>query len=525
MFDCIIIGAGPGGLVCTKELLEQGVVNVVCLEQTGDIGGVFANTYDNLVLTSSCTFSMFSDFWIGDGQQHEFWTKEEAIDYWRRYAQHFGVLDKIRFNSKVVAVIAQDNDAWEVQLASGETFFSKRIALAIGNNSIPSYPTWKDLLTEVEYSHSQQYRNAKNFVGKNVLVVGGGESGSDIALQISQVANKCWVSLRNSTGWVLPRKRGQYAVDIATHEGIYGLPREYGAYVSKLVCEFELSLNDPVHDAAAQLNQKIKSKNGIWGTYGTKNFSLPKAMVNHGCQVIGEIEKIEKGGRTLMTVDDETLDDVDAVVFCTGYKNYISFLPEELKQTDPRSLYKQMFNTKYRDKIVWIGFARPGFGSQFPIMEMQARFFSLICTGERNLPSYEQMQKVVFRDQAVYLKQFEHNAERIRSLVDYHRYMSDIADLIKCNPPFRKYFFLHPRLWLRMVYGATQATQFRLVGPGKKEALAQQLIMKLPVTKFNYFLKAGLRGRVIYAFKYLLKLLIPFNIGLRRSGSISKKLS
>ena len=68
MLDCIVIGAGPGGLACTKELLEQGLREVVCLEQASDVGGVFANTYDSLVLTSSATISMFSDFWIGDGK-------------------------------------------------------------------------------------------------------------------------------------------------------------------------------------------------------------------------------------------------------------------------------------------------------------------------------------------------------------------------------------------------------------------------------------------------------------------------
>ncbi len=58
MLDCIVIGAGPGGLVCTKELLEQGLSEVVCLEQARDVGGVFANTYDSLVLTSSKAFNL-----------------------------------------------------------------------------------------------------------------------------------------------------------------------------------------------------------------------------------------------------------------------------------------------------------------------------------------------------------------------------------------------------------------------------------------------------------------------------------
>lgn len=512
MLDCIVIGAGPGGIVCTKELTEQGLTGIVCLEQASDIGGVFANTYDNLVLTSSATMSMFSDFWIGDGKQHTFWTKKEAVEYWKNYAKHFGVLEHIRFNSKVIAAIPDANGNWQIQLASGNTLFSKRIAIAIGNNSIPNYPAWKDLLTDVKCSHSKEYRNADKFTGKNVLAVGGGESGSDVALEVSRVANKCWVSLRNTTGWVAPRRRGVYAADISTHRGVWGLPRNYGAALSEAIYQAELSQKDPVHDTVVELNKKITAKKGVWGIFGTKTFSLPKAIVHHGCKVVGEIIKVEDGGKTLYTADGETLHNVDAVVFSTGYKNHVSFLPKELRETDPRSLYKHMFHPKYRDRIVWIGWARPGFGSQFPIMEMQSRFFALICKEERNLPVPAEMERVTCIDRAAYLEQFEHNAHRVRSLVDYHRYMDDIADLIGCKPPLWKYFFLHPRIWLRMVYGATQATQFRLQGSGNKESLAQNLLMKLPVSKPTHIVKAGLKGRLIY----ILKAFIP-NLGLINS--------
>ncbi|WP_287313282.1 NAD(P)-binding domain-containing protein [Moorena sp. SIO1G6] len=506
MLDCIVIGAGPAGIVTTKELLEQGVGQVICLEQAEDLGGVYANAYDSLVLTTSCAFSMFSDFWIGDGNQHKFWTKNEAVDYWKSYAKHFGVLDKIRFNSKVVALTPEENQGWEIKLASGDILHSKRVALAIGNNSISNYPEWKDLLTEVEFSHSKDYRNADNFVGKTVLVVGGGESASDIALEISRVANKCWVSLRNSAGWIIPRKRGDYAADTASHRGVYGLPRDYGDALSKLIFRLELSKNHPVHDTIVELNQKVKAKKGVWGTYGTKNISLPKAIVYHGCQVVGEIVKVKDGGRTLIAADGETLENVDAVVFCTGYKNYVSFLPEHLRKTDPRSLYKHIFHALYRDKIAWIGWARPAIGSQFPVTEMQARFLALICTGKRTLPASEEMEQVASIDKAKYLEQFEHNAARIRSLLDYHIYIDELADLIGCKPPLWKYFFLHPRLWFTIVYGPTQGTQFRLRGPGQKKALAQELIKKLPVIPFNnHVIKAGLRGRVIYGFKAVVK--------------------
>jgi len=495
MLDCIVIRAGPGGLVCTKELLDQGLREIVCLEQAEDVGGVFANTYDSLVLTSSATLSMFSDFWIGDGNQHSFWTKNEAVAYWKRYAKHFGVLNRIRFKSKVVAVFPQASEGWQVQLASGDTLLSRRVALAIGNNSISQYPLWKDLLTDIEYSHSKEYRNADRFAGKNVLVVGGGESGSDVALEISRVANKCWVSLRSSTGWVAPRRRSlqknYVATDVVLNRLVWGIP---GSTFSKVVQQAELSEKDPVHDAAVELNKKIKSRNGVWGTFGTKNFSLPTAIVHHDCKVVSEIVKVEDGGKTLHTAAGESLHDVDAVVFSTGYKNYVSFLPEELQQTDPRSLYKHMFHPQYRDKIVWIGWARPSFGSQFPIMEMQARLFATICQGERTLPSSAEMERVTCLDRAAWLKQFEHNAHRVRSLVDYRRHMDDMASLIRCEPPLWKYFFLHPRLWLRIVYGATQGIQFRLRGPGNKEPLDRELLMKLPIIIPIPIIKASLKG-------------------------------
>ena len=505
MLDCIVIGAGPGGLVCTKELLEQGLSEVICLEQASNVGGVFANTYDNLVLTSSATISMFSDYWLGDGNQHKFWTKEEAVEYWKGYAKHFGVIDRIRFNSKVVAVIPQENEGVEVLLASGETLLTKRVALATGSNAIPDYPAWKDLLTDVEYSHSKEYRNADSMLGKNVLAVGGGESGSDVALQISQVANNCWVSLRNTTGWLLPRKRSIYAGDISTNRALWGLPRNYGAALKDMLCQFELSHKNPVNDAAFKLNTKVKERKGVWGTYGTKTFSLPKAIAHHDCKVVGEIVKVEDGGKTLHTKDGETLRNIDAVVFSTGYKNYVPFLPEELKETDPRSLYKHMFHQKYGDKIVWIGWARPNFGSQFPVMEMQARFFALICKGERTLPTPAEMERVTSLDRTIYLEQFESNAHRVRSLVDYHYYLNDMAGLIGCEPPLWNYFFLHPRMWLTMVFGSLQGTQFRLRGPGSKESLARELLLKLPVSTFNHIVQYSLRWR----FGHTLKALVP----------------
>jgi len=505
MISSIVIGAGPGGIVATKELLEKGFNDVLCVEQSSELGGVFSKSYDNLLLTSSVTFSMYSDFWVGEGKSHHFWTKHEAVQYWKDYADHYGVIQNIRFNSKVEAVSIQEDKTWEIKLATGERLHCKHLVLATGNNNIARFPEWHTKLTSISYTHSRDFKNADSFKGKRVLVVGGGESGSDMAYEISQVAEQCWVSLRESTGWVVPRKRGEHAADVSTHRGIWDLPREYGKQLSPYVLKLERGRKDPVFDALADLNDMVKASRGIWGIYGTKTLALPKAIANYGCKVVDDIVKVENGGKTLTSKSGAILDNVDAVVFSTGYHNRNDFMPTELQVCDPRSLYKHMFHPDYGDRLAWIGWARPGFGSQFPIMEMQSRYCALIFSKDMKLPNRDDMKLSIEEDIAHYKEQFEGNCDRIRSLVDYYHYMNGMAKIIGCYPPIVNYFFTNPKLWLHVMYGPTQATQFRLKGPGKKVKLAKEIIYKLPISTYNHIVKAGLKGRV----QFLIKAIFP----------------
>jgi dimethylaniline monooxygenase (N-oxide forming) len=166
-------------------------------------------------------------------------------------------------------------------------------------------------------------------------------------------------------------------------------------------------------------------------------------------------------------------------------------------------MYKHMFHPDYGKKIAWIGWARPGFGSQFPIMEMQARYAALIFNEKMSLPAAIDMHATIDADFKIYREQFEENADRIRSLVDYHGYMNGMARILGCYPPIMEYFLTRPRLWLHLMYGPTKATQFRLRGPGKKVKLAHEIIRKLPVSTFNHIVKVGLRGRVRYGLRSL----------------------
>jgi dimethylaniline monooxygenase (N-oxide forming) len=511
MFDCIIIGAGPGGIVCTKELIENGISNILCLDKAPSLGGTFSNTYDSLTLTSSAVMSMFSDYWVGDNYVHSVWTKNEAVAYWQAYADHFGVTQKIQFNTTVEAIHTVDKNTWELNTNTGEKFFTKRLVMATGNNSIPQYPEWVEKIDRkrIDVIHSQDFTNTDAYRNKRVLVVGGGESGTDIALEISKVAKQCWVSLRNSTGWVTPRKRGDLPADIATHRGLWGLPRAYGIHLTKALIQIEKNRNNPVSDAAVLLNKKVNSRLGVFGSYGTKSFALPIAMTEFGCKLVNDALEINDGGRQIITHGGDALNNIDAIVFCTGYTNRNHLLPAELQSTKPRSLYKHMLHPDFGSRLAWIGWARPNFGSQFPIMEMQSRLFAQICKGACELPKKEIMQQQIAQSKAQFEHQFEHSAQRVSSLVDYQLFMDDLAKELKCMPPSWHYFFFYHNIWRKIMFGALQGTQFRLNGLGKKTKEAQEILSKCTHLPLNHNLvKLGIKGRIIYTLKKIFRLSI-----------------
>lgn len=508
MYDCIIIGAGPGGVVCAKELMENGIENIVCLEKAPHLGGTFAKSYDELTLTTSAVMSMFSDFWIGDDQTYEVWHKSKAVEYWKRYADHFGVTPKIRFNEEVVSVTSNPDGTWQVETASGAQMQARRMAIAAGLNSVARYPDWRGDVTspDVNVMHSQQYKNAEPFRNKRVLVVGGGESGTDIALEISKVASVCWVSLRTTTGWLTPRKRGEVPADIATHRGVWGLPRSYGPEFTRGLTNLELARDNPVSDAAALLNKKVTNRLGVFGTYGTKSFSLPIAIAEHGAKLVGEIVDIGAAGRQLKTRDGQSLDDVDAIVFCTGYTSRNRFMPEDLQQLQPRSLYKHMIHPDLGLRACWFGMARANFGSQFPIMEMQARYFAQLCKGGLQLPSRQEIFAIIRQDKEQFENQFEHHARTIGSLVDYPAYLSAMAGLLGCEPPYWRYFLFRNKIWRTMIYGAWQGTQYRLRGLGAKPKLAREILRKCPSLPLSdKRVQLGLKGRVTCLWRRLIK--------------------
>ncbi|KAH8045993.1 N,N-dimethylaniline monooxygenase [Aureococcus anophagefferens] len=176
--SCVVIGAGPCGLVAAKELREAGH-DVVCLEKSQVIGGVFStlreSSYDDLFLT-------------------------EEREYLHRYSAAFGLGDCIKFGHAVTKASYGTGTAkkWRVEATRDDgsvvAFDADALVVSTGSNATPKCIKGVAEGFEGEKLHSSEFQNASDFAGKTCLVIGTGESAADISSELSTTAKHvtCW---------------------------------------------------------------------------------------------------------------------------------------------------------------------------------------------------------------------------------------------------------------------------------------------------------------------------------------------
>ncbi len=490
-----IIGAGPSGLAFLKELKAAGH-DCICYESGSAIGGLFARPYSGARLTSNNYATAFSDFYEDHLDEPIMWRFNEYLAYLEAYTTAFDLRPNIRFNTLVLSVrqsTAGNGLCLQIRMGdavSEETF--DRIAICSGTHRVPVMPTWPGMDTYTgRIMHSADFSKTGPYTGKRVLLVGGGESGSDIALEVARVAEKTWVSIRNHMGHIVSRNDFELSSDrpdvgangLLTARVVHSLPFWLGPMIARQVDRRRLRkarrLNLPILKKMAEINTAQGSTS--LSRFGTKNACLIKAMVECGCKRCPAIRRFS--GNKVEFVDGAWVE--PEIVLCnTGFATEFTFLDDHFPDVSadarlPRKhLYKHTFHPALGDRIAWGGFARPAFGAIPPISELQARWFALLCTGERTLPTADCMRNIIETDDAVAVSQFSDDARRLPNLTDFLRIMDDLADEIGCLP--RGLFWKHPFIWYRVLINPISGVQYRLIGPGSKTEMAIDMLRRTP---------------------------------------------
>jgi dimethylaniline monooxygenase (N-oxide forming) len=193
------------------------------------------------------------------------------------------------------------------------------------------------------------------------------------------------------------------------------------------------------------------------------------------CRRVPGLRRFE-GSRAVF--DDGSEVEVDVVLFCTGFETRLPFLDDALAAA-PRFLHT--FQPECGPSLGFIGLLRPAFGAIPPLAELQARWFALVCSGRRELPSRARMEGEIERWARFRSDYFRAVRGRLEHLVEHTVFCEALAAEIGCRPTRAALARESARFRRRFLAGPFVAAQYRLIGPHARPELARELIENLPV--------------------------------------------
>jgi putative flavoprotein involved in K+ transport len=177
--DVVIIGAGPAGLAAGATLTGAGL-HPVLVERAPSLGASWRGHYDRLHLHTVRWLSGLPGLPIPRAEGP--WvSRARFVAYLEAYARHHRL--DVRTGTEVTA-LAREGGGWRID-ATGGAWTAERVVVATGENRVPLVPRWpgRDGFPE-RLLHSSGYRSGAEFTGRDVLVVGAGNSGAELAVDL-----------------------------------------------------------------------------------------------------------------------------------------------------------------------------------------------------------------------------------------------------------------------------------------------------------------------------------------------------
>jgi len=325
--EALVIGAGPAGLASAQCLGALGV-HATILEKADNVGAVWRGHYDRLHLHTPRASSSLPGLWM-PRSFGRYPSRDQVVAYLETYAATFRL--KPRFDVRVGAV-RRAGEGWRVE-AGALTFEARIVVVAVGWASFPNLAFFPGQERFVGASfHSSAYRNGSEFKGKRVLVVGFGNSGAEIALDLCESGAQAALSVRSPVR-ILPRD-------------LFGAPIVNFALMQKaLPAKLADAINAPIIRLALGAPEDIGLVQSAKG---------PAQMVEEDGKIpvldVGTVAKIRAGeiktypgiakfDSSGVSFVDARRADFDAVIFATGFKpDYRALLPDAPETLDARGM-------------------------------------------------------------------------------------------------------------------------------------------------------------------------------------------
>jgi hypothetical protein len=423
-----IIGAGSSGIAAAQVLQAHGI-DFDCFEKGSQVGGNWryendngmSSAYRSLHINTSRRVMAFKSLPMPDDYP-DYPDHFQMAAYFDEVVDRYNLRDRISFGTEVVAAepAADSVGEWDVTVEGPGGRRTERYgAVMVANGHHwdarwpePAFPGAGEFAGEQIHAH--EYRESDIAKGKRVLVLGIGNSAVDIAVESSRIADATFLATRRGA-WVIPKYLNGKPIDEIANSltGLAPIP------VMRAVMNRSLrvAVGDPTDYGLPKPDHKLLEAHPT-----VSSEFLPR--LGHGD--ITTKPNIDRfgGGRAIRFVDGSE-EEIDLVVYCTGYKITFPFFPPEvLSAPDNRlPLYRRVVSVE-RPGLYFIGFIQP-LGPIMPIAEAQSEWVADLISGRAKLPAPTEMKGEIAVEEEKQRKRFV-ASKRHTVEVDFYPYLREI---------------------------------------------------------------------------------------------------
>jgi len=285
-FDVVVVGGGQAGLAIGHHVAQRGL-RFVILDAGPEIGHVWRSRWDSLTLFTPAQYSGLPGMAF-PSPKDTYPSKDDVASYLQAYVSAFDL--PVRFNAKVTSLTQRDG-AYVVATAD-EEFTASHVVVATGPFQVPFVPPVAGDLDEAVFQiHSADYRNPAQLPEGRVLVVGGGNSGFQIAEELA-----------------MTRK-----VDLAVGKRVPALPQRL---LGKDLFWWLSAIGFMKVSTDSRLGRRLAQRDVLIG-------SSPRGLRHSGVTLRKRLASAA-GRRAIF--DDGSEQDIDAIVWATGYRSDFSWI-------------------------------------------------------------------------------------------------------------------------------------------------------------------------------------------------------
>jgi dimethylaniline monooxygenase (N-oxide forming) len=379
-----VIGAGGSGILAATYLHRRGIPFEL-LEARDGVGGTWhydpagagSAAYESLVMNTSKLATSPSALRI-PGRPWRYATREEMKQYMERLVDRESLRERIRLGWRVSEAVP-DADGWTLRNELGEARRYGTLVCALGSNGRPKWAPIPGSFSG-EQLHSAEYRTPGRFAGRDVLVIGLGTSGAEVAGELAVSARSVHVAVRSPL-WLMTRRLGGVPIDWIDNEFVSRiLPWGIRRQILRGLCR---ATTGRLHRLGVPRPTRRCGDDII-----AISDTFPRAVRRNGMSFKGAVAGAE--GRTVRFADGSQAE-FDVIVHATGFDPPTDFLPGEA-QPDRFNLYRRILHVG-AERLYFVGMFE-AHRALLPIAEAQARWTAAALDGELALPSAEQRRAI-----------------------------------------------------------------------------------------------------------------------------------